>query len=125
MVRKTCTFDYEESHRPGKSIGHPDGLSRIPSNSINAIEADLPSTSNQKEIPRIATAFNNYQEIIGNVFDSKDSIAHCVSTDFKMFAGIADFLNANSPQNIPLIFTIPTLRYGSGGYMKRAVTSTI
>ena len=59
-------------------------MSRIPPNSINAIETDLPSTSTQNEIPQVATLINNYQEVIGNVFDSKDSIAHCVLVDFKM-----------------------------------------
>ena len=75
-LEKLAPFDYEVGHRPGKSIGHADGLSRIPPNSINAIETDLPSTSKQNEIPQLATVINNYQEVIGNVFDSKDSIAH-------------------------------------------------
>ena len=64
-------------------------MPRIPPNSINAIETDLPSTSKQNETPQVATVINNYQEVIGNVFDSKGSIAHCVSADFKMSPGIA------------------------------------
>ena len=87
-LEKLAPFDYEVRHRPGKSIGHADGLSRIPPNSINAIETDLSSKPKQNEIPQVATVINNYQEVIGNVFDSKDSIAHCVSADFKMSAGI-------------------------------------
>ena len=62
-------------HPPGKSIGHADGLSRIPPNWLNAIEADLLSTSPSNEVSTIATAVDNYHEVIGNVFDSKDSIA--------------------------------------------------
>ena len=46
-LEKLAPFDYEVRHRPGKSIGHADGLSRIPPNSINAIETDLPSASTQ------------------------------------------------------------------------------
>ena len=88
-LQKLAPFDYEVRHRPGKPIGHADGLSRIPPNSINAIETDLPSTSTQNEIPQVATVINNYQEVISNVFDSKDSIPHCVSADFEMSAGIA------------------------------------
>ena len=88
-LEKLAPFDFEVRHRPGKSIGHADGLSRIPPSSINAVETDLPSTSTQKKNPKVATAINNYQEVFGNVFDSKDSIAHCVSADFKMSAGIA------------------------------------
>ena len=88
-LEKLAPFDYEVRYRPGKSIGLADGLSRIPPNSINAIETDLPSTAPQNEIPQVATVINNYQEVIGNVFDSKDSIAHCVSADFEKSAGIA------------------------------------
>ena len=88
-------------HRPGNSIGHADGLSRIPSNSINAIETDLTATSTQNEIPKVAKVINNYQEVIGNLFDSKDSIAHCVSADFKMSAGIARHFKRKFPTKYP------------------------
>ena len=88
-LEKLAPFDYEVRHRPGKSIGLADGLSRIPPNSINAIETDLPSTAPQNEIPQVATGINNYEEVIGNVFDSKNSIAHCVSANLEMSAGIA------------------------------------
>ena len=96
-LEKLAPFDYEFRHRPGKSIGHADGLSHIPPNSINAIETDLTSTSKQIEFPQVATVINNYQEVIGNVFDSKDSIAHCVSADFKMSAGIARHFKRKFP----------------------------
>ena len=88
-------------HRPGKSIGHADGLSRIPPNSINAIETHLPSTSTQNEIPKVATGIDNYQEVIGNVFDSKDSIAHCVSANFEISAGIARQFKQKFPTKHP------------------------
>ena len=100
-LEKLAPFDYEVRHRPGKSIGHADGLSRIPPNSINAIETHLPSTSTQNEIPKVATGINNYQEVIGNVFDSKDSIAHCVSADFEMSAGIARHFKRKFPTKYP------------------------
>ena len=100
-LEKLAPSDYEVRHRPGKSIGHGDGLSRIPPNSINAIETDLPSTSTQNEIPQVATAIKNYQEVIGNVFDSKDSIAHCVSADLKMSAGVARHFKRKFPTNYP------------------------
>ena len=46
-LEKLAPFDYEVRHRPGKSISHADGFSRIRPNSINAIETDLPSTASQ------------------------------------------------------------------------------
>ena len=100
-LEKFAPFDYEVRHRPGKSIGHADGLSRIPPNSINAIETDFPSTATQNEIPKVATGTNNYQEVIGKVFDSKDSIAHCVSADFKMSAGIDRHFKRKLPTKYP------------------------
>ena len=100
-LEKLAPFDYEVRHRPGKSIGHADGSSRIPPNSINAIETHLPSPSTHNELPQVATVINNYQEVIGNVFDSKDSIAHCVSADFEMSAGIARHFKRKFPTEYP------------------------
>ena len=100
-LEKLAPFDYEVLHRPGKSIGHADGLSRIPPNSINATETDLPAISTQNEVPKIATAANNYQEVFGNKFDSKDSFAHCVSADFKESAGIARQFKRKFPTKYP------------------------
>ena len=124
-LEKLAPFDYEVRHRPGKSIGHADGLSRIPPNSINAIETHLPPISTQNEIPQVATVFNNYQEVIGNVFDSKNSIAHCFSADFEMSGELPDNLNENSPRNTLLILTILTFRCGPSDYLNHAVTYTI
>ena len=118
-LEKLAPFDYEVRHRPGKPIGHAEGLSRITPNSINAIETDLPSTAPQKETPKVATVINNYQEVIGNVFDSEDSIAHCVSADFKLSAGI---LGASFLRNTQQILTIPTLRCAPRGYVKHVIT---
>ena len=100
-LEKIAPFDHEVRYRPGKSIGHTDGLSRIPPNSIIAIETDLPPILTQNEIPKVSIAINIYQEVFGNVFDSKDSIAHCVSPDFKMSAGIARHFKRKFPVNYP------------------------
>ena len=100
-LEKLAYFDYEVRHRPGKSIGLADGLSRIPAKSINAIETDLPPTSPQNEITEIATAINNYQEKNGNAFHSRDCIAHCVSADFKMSAANARHSERNFPRKYP------------------------
>ena len=47
--------------------------------------------------PQVQTTQSNYREIIGNVFDSSDSIAHCLSADFKMSAGIARKIRRTYP----------------------------
>ena len=95
-LEKLAPCDYEKRHRPGKSIGHADGLSHIPPNSINAIETDLPLTAPQNEFPKVADIISKNQEVIGNVFDSKDSIAHCVAADF-MSAVIARHFKCKFP----------------------------
>ena len=100
-LEKLAPFDYEVRHLPGKSIGHADGLSRIPPKSINAIKTELPSTSPPNKISTLATAIHNYQEVIGNVFDSTDSIAHCVLADFKMSAWIASHFQRKFPTKYP------------------------
>ena len=100
-LEKLAPFDYEVRHRSSKSIGHADGLSRIPPNSINAVETDLPSIAPQNEISKVATVINNYQELTGNIFDSKGSMAHCVSVDFKTAAGIARHFKRNFPTKYP------------------------
>ena len=100
-LEKLAPFDYEVRHRHRKSIGHADGLSRIPPNSINAIETDLPLTAPQNELRKVADIISNYQEVVGNVFDSKDSIAHCVSAYLKMSAGIARHFKRMFPTKYP------------------------
>ena len=42
-LEKLAPFDYDVRHRPGKSIGHADGLSRIPSSVIVVVETNNPS----------------------------------------------------------------------------------
>ena len=101
MVRKTCTFwlwsasSTRQIHRSCRWVV------RIPPSLINAVEIDLPPTSPQSEILKLVTAINNNQELIGNFFDSKDSIAHCVSADFKMSAGIARHSKRKFPTKYP------------------------
>ena len=124
-LEKLAPFDYEVPHRPGKSIGHADGLSRIPPNSINAIETDLPSTVPQKEIPNVADVISNYQEVIGNVFNSKNSIAHCVSANFKMSTGIARHFKRKFPTKYPTDLDHSYTPLWPQWYLKHLVTCTI
>ena len=100
-LEKLAPFDYEVRNRPGKSIGHADGLWRLPPNPINAMETDLPSTVPQNKVPKVADVISNYEEVIGDVFGSKDSIAHCVSADFKMSARIARHFKCKFPTKYP------------------------
>ena len=90
-LEKLAAFDNEEIHRPGKSPGHADVLSRILPNSTNAIESNHLFISLEQRTPKLATTINNYQEVIGNVFDSTDIIPHCVSADSKTPAGIVHY----------------------------------
>ena len=70
-LEKLASFDYEVQHRPGKSIGHADGLPRIPI--VNQV-----ATSQSKERPDepVKTKLFELIQKTGNLFDSKDSLAH-------------------------------------------------
>ena len=101
-LEKLAAFDYEVVHRPGKSIGHADGLSRTPLIAFNAIATEDPATNAPEddqewpnrtiESPPDAKQIQ-YSEIQGDVLQSTDSIAHCISADFKLGAGIARSIN--------------------------------
>ena len=139
-LEKLASFDYTVRHRPGTSIGHADGLSRVPSHEVNVVaqnssgiehrnqdesnqwehstmpqknDDDHASTSSEewpnRENPRnsqvspdILSAPLRYQEIIGDLFHSTDSLAHCVSADFKMSAGIARKIRRNFSTSYPI-----------------------
>ena len=94
-IEKLAAFHFEVQHRPGKSIGHADGLPRVP------VVKQL-ATSQNKEKPDepVKTIF----EIIhknGKLFKSKDSLTHCISSEFKMSAGIARKFTRKFPFNFP------------------------
>ena len=95
-LKMLAAFDYEVQHRPGKSIGHADGLSRIPN--VNQV-----TTSQSKEKPDKPkkTKFFELIQKTGNLFDSKDSLAPCISSDFEMSAGISRSFKRKFPYNFP------------------------
>ena len=95
-LEKLAAFDYQVRHRPGKSFGHADGLSGIPI--VNQV-----TTSQSKEKPDepAKTKFFELLHKDGNHFESKDSLAHCISSDFKMSAGIARRFKRKFPYNFP------------------------
>ena len=95
-LEKLAAFDYEVQHRPGKSIGHADGLSRIPI--VNQVTT---SSSTEKPDEPMKTNFFELIHKNGNLFESKDSLAHCISSDFKMSAGIARSFKRKFPYNFP------------------------
>ena len=105
-LKKLAAFNYEVEHRPGKPIGHTDGLSRTPLRVFNAIVieypvADAPEEDNEwpnqtKEVPPDSKHFQ-YSEVQGDVLQSTDSIARSISADFKLGAGIARSIRRRFP----------------------------
>ena len=83
-LKKLAAFNYEVQHRPGKSVGHADGLSRIP-----IVYQVTTSPSKEKRDKTVKTRFFELIQKNGNLFDLKDSLAHCISSDFKISTGIA------------------------------------
>ena len=95
-LQKLAAFDYEVQHRPGESIRHADGLSRLPI--VNQV-----TTSQSKATLHepVKTKFFQLIHKNGNLFESKDSLAHCISSDIKMSAGIARSFTRKLPYNFP------------------------
>ena len=95
-LEKLAAFDYDVQHRPGKSSGHADGLSRT--QIVNQVTGS-PSKEKLDEPVKMKIFELNYKT--GNLFESKDSLAHCISSDFKMSAGIARSFKRKFPYNFP------------------------
>ena len=87
-LEKRAPFEYKVRHRPGKSNGHASSLSLIPQTLSMRLKITL-FLPRLKRTPHVGPTINSYQEVTGNVFDSKISIAHSVSADFKMCEGVA------------------------------------
>ena len=93
---KLAALDYEVHYRPGKSIGHADGLSRVPI--VNQVTT---YQSKEKLDKSVKTKFFELVHKIGNLFESKDTLAQCISSDLKMSAGIAGSFKRKVPYNFP------------------------
>ena len=101
-LERSAAIDYEVQHRPIKSIGHADGLSRIPIvNQVTTFQS-----KEQLDEP-VKTKLFELINKIGNLFESIDSLAHCISSDFKMSAGIARSFKRKFPYNFPESTTSP------------------
>ena len=94
-LEKLAAFDCEVQHRPGKKIGRADGLSRIPSVQVTS------SQSKEKPDESVKTKLFELVQKIGNLFESKDSLAHCISSEFKMSAGFARSFKRKFPYKFP------------------------
>ena len=92
---KLAAFDYEVQYRPGKSIGHADGL-RIPI--VNQV---ICSQNKEKLDEPVTTLFFELFHKNGNLFESKDSLAHCVASDYKRSARIARSFKRKIPYSFP------------------------
>ena len=163
-LEKLAAFEYEIVHRSGKSIGHADSMSRIPSPDASMDHAHAPTRgaeakhpmqnndetsdtewpnrprTNEENAPvtqrkghmmpklqkqhlytrdveeeRSQQSFDFMQivchtenskkfelvKVSGNLFDSTDSIAHSISSDFKLAAGIAKQVREAFPTTYP------------------------
>ena len=166
-IEKLAAFDYEVQHRPGKSIGHADSLSRIPTESVQLTQecrtgvpgaTKMKNCNNDEEWPNAQSNYSvhllprdtasiplqavielnektnihskdktgdlleheqpqekplqeelvitetgivKYREVKGDLFSSSESLAHCISADFKMSSGIARSFKRKFPAQYP------------------------
>ena len=98
-LEKLAAFNYEVFHRPSKSIGHADGLSRIPP-VYNSYTKTSAHDQTEPEWPNRSPE-TTLLEKKGNNLDSNESTAQCVSADFKMAAGVAREIKQQFPMRKP------------------------
>ena len=81
----------------------------------NTLPTEVVTTPHQAPQPRNPSSSANpntevetleYHEKLGDIFRSSDSLAHCVSSDFKMSAGIARTFRRKYPTNYPKFGTL-------------------
>ena len=100
-LEKLAAFDYEVQHRPGKSIGHSVGLSPIP------VVNQVTTSQNKENLDDPEKFFFELIHKNGSLLESKDSLAQCISSDFKLSAGIARGLKRKFPYNFPESIIFP------------------
>ena len=97
-LEKLAASNYEAVHRLGTSIGQADGLSRTPLRAFNSIVTEVSSKDMHiadEEWPNRTSEWRSdsirlsCSEIESYILQSKDAIAHRVSADFQLGAGIA------------------------------------
>ena len=65
------------------------------------LKLTFPQPSFRMKFQKEATVININQEVVFNVFDPNDSMAHCVSAYFNMSAGIAPHFKCKFPTTYP------------------------
>ena len=102
-LEKLAAFNYEVGHRPGKSIGNANGLSLIPPRALNLVSTQSKTNAHNKTGSEWPNRFpeTNLLEKEGNLLDSDETIAHCVSADFKMAARVARKIKQQFPMRKP------------------------
>ena len=102
-LEKLAAFNYEVVHRPGKSIGHADGLSRIPPRALNMVRRNRKPVLTTKPAPNGQTGRPQLISSKKRVtyWTAMSLIAHCASADFKMAAGIARQIKQQFPMRKP------------------------
>ena len=103
LLEKLAAFNYEVVHRPGKSIRHANALSRTLPRALNMVSTQSKASAHDEtgsEWPNRSPE-TNLLEKAGNLLDSDESIAHCVSADFKLAAGTARKMKQQFPMRKP------------------------
>ena len=100
-LEKLAGFDYEVQHKPGKSIGHADGHSRLPL--VNQVT--IPQSVEKLDEP-LKTNFFQLIHKNGNLFESSDSLAHCILWTSKCPRKLPEVSNAISRTNFQRASTV-------------------
>ena len=95
-LEKLPATDYERQDIPGKRNDHANGISR------ETIINQVTTSQNKKSLDEPEkTIFSELTQKNAVLFESKDSLAHCISSNSKMSAGIARSFKRKFPYNFP------------------------
>ena len=123
-LEKLAAIKYEVVRRHGKLICHANGLIPTPLKAFNAIVSEDPAANapeedqewhnRTKDSPPHPKQFQ-YSEIQGDVLQSTDSTAHCISIDFKLGARIARSTKRRFPTQYLTNKSLPAQSFGRTG----------
>ena len=95
-LEKLIAFDYEVQHQPGQSIGHSDGLSWTPIVNQITTSYNKQGVDKFKRMKSFEPVYKN-----GSLFDPRDSLADCISSEVKLSPGVARSSKRKFPYTFP------------------------
>ena len=122
-LEKLSAFDHEVVHRPGKPIGHADGLYRTRLRAFNAIVTEDAAADAPEKDQEWPNHMNESSPDPKYVLQSTDSIAHCILADLSYVSESIEALSDAFQRSTPLKKPLLVESFGHNGSLNRNVLS--